>query len=280
MTIYDVTFFDSAASFAYEVISSHKFYVPIITICIAFLIIKFSQRLIKRLINQESKSLETKRKNTVIHLIQNIIKYFILIIALLIILSVWGLDVTGFVAGLGIVGVVGGLALQDALKDIIMGFNIIMDNYFVVGDLVTYNDFTGEVIEFGLKNTKIKNFDGVVLVIANREISKIYNLSQKSSSVAITVPVAYEEKEEKVVKVLNEVCLLIDELKLSTKKSVYLGIDSLDASSVNYLIRAYCKAGDQYDFRRMILDIVKRELDKNKIKIPYQQVEVHNGKSV
>ncbi|MCH5167100.1 MAG: mechanosensitive ion channel family protein [Erysipelotrichales bacterium] len=280
MGMNDVTVFDGILETLYNALSSYKFYVPVMTICIAFLVIRFSQRLVKKLINKDSKSLETKRKNTVVVLVQNIIKYLIIIIAVLIILSVWGLDVSGFLAGLGIVGVVGGLALQDALKDIIMGLNIIMDNYYVVGDLVRFNDFTGEVIEFGLKNTKIKNVDGVVLVVSNREISAIYNLSQKSSSVAITVPIAYEEKEEKVAKVLESVCKMVDELKVSTDKTVYLGIDSFGDSSVNYLIRAYCKAGDQYDFRRMILNIVKRELDKNKIKIPYPQVEVHNGKNV
>lgn len=264
----------------YTLVSSYKFYVPVITICISFLLIRLSQRLVKKLVNKDSKSIEVKRKNTIVSLIQNIIKYLIIIIALLIILSVWGFNVTGFVTGLGVVGVVGGLALQDALKDIIMGCNIIMDNYFVVGDLVKYNDFTGEVIEFGLKNTKIKNVDGVVLVIANREISQIYNLSQKSSSVGITIPVAYEEETEKVKKVLEDVCLKIDKLAYSTKKTEYLGIDSLEDSSVNYLLRAYCKAGDQYDFKRAILGIVKDELDKKKIKIPYTQVEVHNGKNI
>ena len=54
--------------------------------------------------------------------------------------------------------------LQDALKDIIMGCNIILDNYFVVGDIVTYNGFTGEVVEFGLKNTKISPITKIVFV--------------------------------------------------------------------------------------------------------------------
>ena len=58
----------------------------------------------------------------------------------------------------------------------------------------------------------------------------------------------------------------------------YLGIDSLGDSSVNYLLRAYCKAGDQHELKRKILGLVKRELDKKNVKIPYPQIEVHNGK--
>lgn len=270
--------FEAIVQFVYKIISSYKFFVPVLTVCICFLIIRASQRVVKRFVNKDSKSIEVKRKNTIVVLAENVIKYFLIIVALLIILSVWGVDVTSLVTGLGIVGVVAGLAVQDALKDIIAGCNIIMDNYFVVGDIIKYKDFTGEVIEFGLKNTKIKNVDGVVLIVANREISAVYNLSQKSSSVAIVVPVAYEEKEEKVAKILTNVCKEVDELKLTTKPTEYLGIDALNDSSVDYLVRAYCKAGDQYELKRKILGLVKRDLDKNKVKIPYPQVEVHNGR--
>ena len=187
-----MTEFEAIIQAITKIVLSYKFYVPVLTICLTFLIIRISARVVKKLVNKDSKSIEVKKRNTIVALGENILKYFFIIVACLIILSVWGVDITSFVTGLGILGVVGGLAIQDALKDIIAGINIIMDNYFVVGDIVKLNDFTGEVIEFGLKNTKIKNVDGVVLVVSNREIASVYNLSQKSSSVAITVPVAYE----------------------------------------------------------------------------------------
>lgn len=261
----------------YSLISSYKFYVPVITICVTFLIIKSSQRIVKKLVNRNSKSIEVKRRNTIVTLGENILKYFFIIVAVLVILSVWGLDITSFVTGLGILGVVGGLAIQDALKDIIMGCNIIMDNYFVIGDLVTYNGFTGEVIEFGLKNTKIKHADGTVYVISNRNISEIQNLSQKNSTLLISIPTAYEEKDEKIQKVLEKVCKEIDSWDMATNNTEVLGIESLSNSSVDYLLKAYCNSTDRYTFKRKILGLVKSEFDKNKIKIPYQQVEVHNG---
>ncbi|MBO5475093.1 MAG: mechanosensitive ion channel family protein [Bacilli bacterium] len=264
----------------YELISSQEFYIPVITICLTFLIIRGLKRLITKLITKNAKTIELKRKNTIVSLAQNIIKYVLIIFALLIILSTWGVNVTGLITGLGVAGVVAGLALQDALKDIIMGCNIIMDNYFVVGDLVTFNGFTGEVIEFGLKNTKIKSVDGSVFVVANREINQILNLSQKSSTVVLSISVAYEEKEDNVKKVLDGALKEIDKLEISTKKSEYLGIDSLKDSSVEYMIKAYCRAGDQYELKRKSLSIIKKHFDNNNIKIPYPQIEVHNGKRV
>lgn len=263
-----------------NLVESPKFYVPVISICVSILFIKSSNRLVKRLITSNSNKIEIKRRNTIVSLVQNIIKYIIIIFAGLVCLRAWEFDVSGIIAGLGVAGVVGGLALQDALKDIIMGCNIIMDNYFVVGDSVTFEGFTGEVIEFGLKNTKIKNADGVVYVIANREISKIYNLSQKNSNVYLKIPVAYEESEANVAKILNKVCKVVDGWELTDEETEYLGIDSLEDSSVIYLVRASCKAGDQYELKRKMLAFVKSEFDKNNIKIPYPQIEVHNGKRV
>lgn len=263
-----------------SIVSSKTFYIPVITICITILLIKLSSRIIKKMIVKDSKNLEDKRRNTIFALIENIIKYLFIIFAVLTILGAFGFDVSGIIAGLGVAGVVGGLALQDALKDIIMGVNIIMDNYFVVGDIVSFNNFTGEVIEFGLKNTKIKSVDGIVLIVANREIAQIKNLSQKSSTIVIKVPVAYEEKEEKVAKALNRVLDEVatwDDIK---GRGEYLGIDSLDESSITYMINTSCTAGNQFVIRRKMLSLIKKEFDKSNIKIPYAQIEVHNGKNI
>jgi small conductance mechanosensitive channel len=201
-----------------------------------------------------------------------------MLIGFVVILSNWGVDVTGIITSLGVVGVIGGLALQDALKDIIAGCNIIMDDYFVVGDIVSYGDFTGTVIEFGLKKTKIKGFDGTVLTIANRQISEIKNLSADDTTWLIDLPVAYEIKEKRVIDVLNKIFDRIKETGLTIADPEYLGINNFKDSNIDYLISVKCKAKDRYILRRKILCIVKEEFDNSNIKIPYPQVEVHNGK--
>lgn len=258
-------------------IISYKFYVPVLTFCFSLVFIRSSKKVVEKLINKEAKSLEAKKKNTMIKLIENLIKYMIYVIALIIILSTWGINVSGIITGLGVVGVVGGLALQDALKDIIMGCNILMDNYFIVGDLVTYNGFTGEVIEFNLKSTKIKSVTGVVKVVANRNISEIENLSQKDATVVITVPTSYDAKAEKIEKVIDDIAAEIDGWSMTTKKTDIDGVDNLNSSSVDYQIRVHCTASNRYAMKRKVLALVKKEFDKNKLEIPFTQVVVHNG---
>ena len=69
-------------------------------------------------------------------------------------------------SSLDISGLIVGLALQDFAKDIIAGITIIVENQYAVGDTVTINGFKGEVIAVGLKTTKIKNYDGEILILA------------------------------------------------------------------------------------------------------------------
>ena len=77
-------------------------------------------------------------------------------------MTVYGVDVTSVLAGLGIVGVVLGFALQDLAKDIIAGFSIIFENQYAIGDTISINGFKGEVIFLGLKTTKIKNYEAIL----------------------------------------------------------------------------------------------------------------------
>ena len=73
-----MTEFEALIEALYKIVSSYKFYVPVLTICLAFLIIKTSKRVVKRLVNKDSKSIEIKRKNTIVALGENILKYFFL----------------------------------------------------------------------------------------------------------------------------------------------------------------------------------------------------------
>lgn len=261
-----------------NIVTDKRFIVPVITVCVSILLIKASGRLVQRFIKKDAKGLDSKRKNTIIRLLENIIKYIIIIFAALVILSTFGVNVTSIIAGLGVAGVVAGLALQDALKDIIMGCNIILDNYFVVGDVITYNGFTGEVVEFGLKNTKIKNAEGTVFVVSNRQFAELMNLSQQSAKIVLKVPVAYEEREDKVSKVLNKVLAEVKTWEHVIDEPEYLGIDSFADSCIYYAVCVQCVQGNQWAYKRQINGLIKKEFDKNNIKIPYPQVEVHNGK--
>ncbi len=257
-------------------------YGPILTILIACLVYNIIKSVLYTIVDPKKHSgYDLKRRKTVVDLISNFVKIVTIIIIVLVVLNIFGIDTTSIIASLGVASAVIGLAFQDSLKDIIVGINIIMDNYFIVGDIVKYNDFTGEVISFGFKATKIRNVKNEVLTVANRNITQIINLSKEKAGVQIKIPVAYEEDVSKVEKVISTIIKEIEKSEYIEKKTVeYLGLEDLNDSSVNFLIKYICERDKQWQTRRNALKIIKNELDKNGIKIPYQQIEVHNGKNI
>ena len=137
-------------------LSRKEVYGLAIIILVSIVLYHFGKIFIEKIIVSGKNAYERKKRRTIVNLISNIFKYIVFILAILFILDLYGVDTKALITSLGVLGAVLGLALQDTLKDFISGITVIMDNYFVVGDIVTFNDFTGEVIDMGLKTTKIK----------------------------------------------------------------------------------------------------------------------------
>ncbi len=263
-----------------NIITKKEVYGVIITLSISYFVYKTLAIIFEEIINYGKVDYEKKKRRTITNLFQNVTKYLILVLAVLTILSIYGVNVRGLLAGLGIAGTILGLALQDTFKDIINGINIISENYFIVGDMVTYNGFTGEVFEFGLKTTKLKNASGEIMVIANRNIMEINNLSQKEQNVLYNICLPYEQPVDKIEQIINENVLpKFNKIENVNKDSVqYLGVNELADSCVKYLISFSCKRDKQWQAKRDANKIVLVEFGKHNISIPYPQLEVHYEK--
>ncbi len=261
-----------------EFLSKKQVYGTLIILASTYFVYKIIIATLDKIQIKGKDELEKKRKLTIIVLLKNVIKYILIIIMFIVLLNLYGVNTTSLIAGLGVAGVALAFGLQEALKDIVSGIGIIMDNYFVVGDVVDYNGFVGTITELGLKSTKIKKYTGEVLIIANRNIDRVINISQERATVVINIPTAYEEKYDKVERVLKETLDNAIKTHPEIQKVEYLGIEEFGDSSIIYSVRFTCKRMTQWDMKRVILKEIKQAYDKNKIKIPYQQVEVHNGK--
>lgn len=225
-----------------------------------------------------SKQINNNRYKTLISLIKNILKYFIIIVSGTMILDHFGVDTKSIITSLGIIGVVTGLALQDLLKDFVAGISIVIENQFALGDIVTIDGFKGMVTMFTLKTTRIKAWTGEEKIIANHLISTVVNHTHNNSTAVIDISVAYEEDVEKIEKTLKEICENIKPKIKELKGNIeVLGIEDLAESAVVFRIIAEVKAGEQYNVQRFIRKEIKKEFDKKNISIPYNQLVVHNG---
>lgn len=237
-----------------------------------FIVRKIINSFLKKVSAESSPN--ANKKKTVLKLLLNIFKYAFVVLSLLIILQIFGVNVTSIIAGLGIATAVVGLAFQDALKDVIMGFNIIVDDYYSVGDIITVGDIHGTVVELGLKATRIRDFDdGDIHVIGNRNIVS----SKKEMDLIIAeVPMPYEESAEKIEELLGDIMDIARKTQPELKEISYAGISSFGDSAVYYRLLIQAEPNVKYQVRRNIYRIIKDEADKRSISIPYLQVDVHN----
>ena len=112
--------------------------ISIVIVLMAIVIYFIAKRIVNKIMERSKKT--TKKGRTYIKLFNNILKYALIIVTVVAILQVNGINVTSIITGLGIASAIFALALQDAVKDIIAGVNIIVDGYFIVGDVLKIGD--------------------------------------------------------------------------------------------------------------------------------------------
>ena len=253
-------------------ILSKKFILPIIYIIVGVII----YNIIKVIINKICKSkYADKKKITIISLIKNIIKYLLIIFVVIAILGVYGINTNGIVASIGVAGVIIGLALQDIVADFLSGIFIILDNHYSIGDIVTIEGFKGEVVGFGLMSTKIKAPSGEVKILSNSSFKTVINHSMNNTTLLINIDVSYDTDIDKLEKVLTEMTEEISLIDGFVGNYKLLGINEFATSSIKYLVTFDCNYKLQYQVRRDFNKILKKHLNKAKIEIPYNKLDVY-----
>ena len=244
----------------------------ILVIAIAFIIYQVVDIVIQKSFGNR-KEIANKKIKTYVRLIRSIIKYVMIILTVLIILQINGINVSSMVAGLGIVGIILGFAIQDALKDIIKVFDIISDSYYKVGDVIKFKDVTGKVLSIGIKTTKLEDVNTFNIVsISNRNIEQVEVVS---NLINIDVPLPYELNIEGAEKVLNQMVQSIKKLN-KVNNAEYRGVNNLADSSIKYQIKVYTDPTNKVQIRRDSLREILLVLEDNNIAVPYNQLDIHN----
>ncbi len=139
------------------------------------------------------------------------VKLFLWAIAILMVLSNLGINVTSIVAGLGIGGIAVALAAQNILADIFSSFSLYFDRPFEVGDYITIGNDMGTVERIGLKTTRLRTLQGEELIISNQELTsvRVRNFKRmESRRAAVNLGVEYGlslETLENIPKYLQEI---------------------------------------------------------------------------
>lgn len=253
---------------------------PVLIILISIIIYLIVKSIVDRLFRIKS-NVDKRKTKTINGLIDNLIKYFIIVVDIVMILDIFGIDTKTLIASLGVVGLVAGLAVQDTLKDFVAGMSIILENQYRVGDTITVKGFRGEVIALGIKSTKLVSLTGEVMIIPNHLIEEVINHSFEKSVAIVDIPVSYDTDIDKLEKILGELFSDINGSIKGVKGDIrLLGLQSYNDSSISYRVICDTVPMEHFQVERELRKHIKNCLDKNRIEIPFLQVVVHNGKRV
>lgn len=254
---------------------------PVIYILVGVITFTIIKKIILKATSRKIKLKTTQKQriDTITTLLLNIIKYIIVVLVILAIVSLYGFNIKSILAGLGIGTALIGLAFQDLAKDLIAGFSIITEGEYEIGDTIEIDGFMGEVVFIGLRTTRIRNFKGATKIVANHYMDNIINYSDNNSLAVVDVSIAYEVKEESIEKAFknleNE---LNGKLEFATKNIEIWGVHELAESGVIYRVVVETKPMKHILTERILRKEIKKQFDKVGVKIPYTQIEVHNGK--
>lgn len=217
------------------------------------------------------------RSKTMVTILSSMLRYAGAIVIVCWGLTLVGVDVGTIIASVGIIALIIGFGAESLIEDVIIGFFMLFENQYNVGDIVEIDGFRGTVTDIGIRITAITDPGGNVKIINNSNMKDILNRSNHASRSISEIGIPYdtdiEAFEAKIPKMMDE----IYELHKDTMKAapVYLGVSELAASSVVLKFYVEVEEADIYSVQR----ILNRELlvffKKAGVEVPFPQVDVH-----
>ncbi|MFA6598559.1 MAG: mechanosensitive ion channel domain-containing protein [Ignavibacteriaceae bacterium] len=216
-------------------------------------------------------------------LLQKLSKLVLGALAFVIVLAKFKIDISGFIVSLGVGSLAIALAAQETISNMISGFIIMTDRPFRIGDRIKVNpDLVGDVVEIGIRSTKVLDFDSNIIIVPNNDIvkSRIVNLTYPSSlsRVVVEVSVSYTCDIDKVKKILISLAKNNPLVAKTPEPDTFL--TKFGDSGVDYRLTAYtenyqnnAKLGSE------LREAIFNEFRKEKIEIPFPQMDVHIQKN-
>ncbi len=197
-------------------------------------------------------------------------------LSFLIVLNTFGIQTTSLVAVIGAAGLAIGLALQGTLSNVAAGVMLIFFRPIKLGDFVTINGESGTVRSINLNFTELASVGNFQIIIPNSEVwgNTITNYSAYDTRQAEWIfGVGYGADLRLVERVIRDTIAADPRFLEETEPTVF--VDALNASSVDFLVRAWVKRADFFGFWKDMNREVKLALDAAGVEIPFPQRSVH-----
>jgi small conductance mechanosensitive channel len=224
-----------------------------------------------------------KRAHTLSNFLTTAIGAIIIIVAIFMLLSEVGIDITPLLAGAGVAGIALGFGAQSLIRDFLSGIFIILEDQYSKGDVVRIAGIAGLVENISLRRTILRDLDGIVHSIPNGEVKTASNYTKEWSRVNLNIPVAYGEDLNRVIEVLNRIGkeLAEDETfgPMIIKAPQVLRVDKFGDSAIEIKVLGDTKPLKQWDVTGELRKRAKEAFDDEGIEIPWPHVKLYFGQS-
>ena len=249
----------------------HIFSVTRCIIYIAFAV--FSMVTVSTLLTAISKLLMS-RQETFIRMGLSFLKYGVGIATVFVCASTLGAPTASLLASAGVLSVMLSFGAQSIVADIISGLFIVFEGTFKVGDMITVDDWHGQVQEIGIRNTKMRDLISEdIKIMNNSTIRTIINYSERPCWTPILVGVDYDTDIPAMEAAFErEKATMKKNIPLGIGEIVYMGIDELSDSQMTLKFQIQCRNQDQPKVKRALNREIRMMFARNGITIPFPQV--------
>jgi small-conductance mechanosensitive channel len=245
-------------------------------IILLFIIAKITTRVLIKLVNRffnlRAVKVDRRRRNTLVSLLDNVIRYTVYIIFFMMVLSILGFHIETLLAGAGIAGVALGFGAQSIIKDVLTGFFILFEDQYGVGDVVQINNFTGTVSTIGLRLTRIQAWTGEIEIIPNGQVQQVRNFSKSNSVAVIDVAVRHDTNLDHALRTLRQVMERVQEESSDVVGDVQiLGVQALNQTGVVLRVTVVCLPTTNSVVQRLANQRIKEAFDAEGLQMPFPQ---------
>ncbi|MGI1678857.1 MAG: mechanosensitive ion channel [Cellvibrionaceae bacterium] len=213
--------------------------------------------------------------DTLFRFFGSVVRYVVLAFVGIAVLNRFGVQTASIVALLGAAGLAIGLALQGAMSNLAAGVMLLIFRPYKVGDFINAAGRFGNVTEIDMFTTVLQTFDKQQIIIPNSQIwgEQIVNHSHyEVRGVDMHFGVSYDSNIDDAKKVIESV--LVSHPHILKDPAPFIEVETLNDSSVDFLVRPFCKGDNYFDVLYSVPEQVKAALDKAGIEIPFPHRKV------
>jgi len=192
------------------------------------------------------------------------LKVFVIALGFVAVLQTFGVNVSAFIASLGLGGLAFALAAKDTAANLFGGFAILTDNIFKIGDWVKIGDVEGIVEDIGMRTTKIRAFDKRLIVVPNATIanSAVDNFSRRDRRrIKMRLGLTYSTTPSQMKKILADVRVMLQNHPKIHKEPLFVYFDEFGASSLDLFFYLFTTTSDWEEYLQIREDINLKIID-------------------